>query len=818
MLKLRQTISTLAIMIVLLMEGMPIVSPAITSAAPFDQPTVIAADGTSATITGIDPLTRTAGMLALYTPAFGPSTRTNQFGAEAVLVKTGQPNQYRVESICTVWDWQAGRCTSAGDNTIPVNGVVLSAAPGGNPDVRVFIRDHIKAGDLVTIYIPVRRDATRALDAIDPTPATNPNGVDPNSGQCYPGCRGANQLIMYTPAFGERTGTNDFGYEVTVVDGRVVSRGGNNSPIPQDGFVLSGHGAAGTWLSANTIGGAAVSVEEMTVTITIGPDAYIFTAQAAITAAEQTLADARGACLDVPYESSQAAIDDAKSLMSQAQAALEANDDQGAIDLATAAQTQAGIARYRLVESRVVDSRGIWVRPTETTPAAIAATLDRLAAAGINIVFLETFYHGYTIFPSETAARNGVETQRPQFAGFDPLQVWVDEAHARGMELHAWVENFYVGNDALGGPGPILSVHPEWAAVEREDVGKSGPQPSNQERGYYFLDPAIPEARQYLLDIYTEMLSRYAIDGVHLDYIRYPISLPLQNSFSYSDYSRTAFEARYGIDPYTITPEGNPSQWAQWVAWRQNNINTFVEAVRESIATTRPAAALSAAVFPDEFESKIRKLQDWEFWAQQGWLDFLTGMSFGRSPESVAADTTAMLEAVDGKALIYTGIYSPFNGQPPEAMVAQIEAIRAVGGHGVALFDWTHLTEAHQAALREGPFRMTADAPHSRPAKVVATGLTDLRRRIDAVYLPQGCIDARTATPLRNRLNEIAGALERADRGQGNSRAAIEHTRRRLAGLTDLMSRHPINDALLQRLRDEIALYDSILGYTLTEK
>jgi len=811
----------MCLLITLLIGGSltPFFGPMGVMAAPYTEPTVVAADGATETIDAIDPPSRTGGMLALYTPAFGSSTKTNQFGAEAVLVKTGQPNQYRVVDVCTVFDTSVGtnspRCSNAGNNTIPADGVVLSAAPGGTPDVRRWIKDHIKVGDVVTVYVPVRRSATRTLDVIDPTPGNNPSGVDSKTGQCYPGCRGANQFIMYTPAFGERTGTNDFGYEVTVVDGRVVARGGNNSPIPDNGFVLSGHGSAGSWLAANTILGAAVTVNGTTVTITIDPSAYIFNAQQAIVRATRALQAARAECRDVPYAAAQVAIDEAQALVQQAQAALEQGDDQGAIDAATAAQARANVAAYRTGESRAVEGRGIWVRPTETTRAAIEQTLDQLAQAGVNIVFLETFYHGYTIFPSATATKYGIAAQRPQFNGIDPLQIWVEAAHARNIELHAWVENFYVGNDVLGGPGPILSVHPQWAAVEREDVGKTGPQPSGQERGYYFLDPAIPEARRYLTELYTEMVSRYAVDGLHLDYIRYPVSLPLANSFSYSDYSRQAFQAQRGVDPYTLTPEANPDQWAQWVAWRQNNITTFVEQVRGLIDTTRPEAALSAAVFPDEFESKIKKMQDWELWAQRGYMDFLTGMSFGSSAESVAADTAAMLEAVDGKALIYTGIYSPFNGLSAETMVAQIEAIRAAGGHGVALFDWVHVTEEQAEALREGPFRQPADAPHSRPASAVANGLRDLQRRVDTLYVPQGCLDGRTAKPLSNRINEIMRSLERADREQGNQRAAIEHAQRRLDDLNKLLNNKGINAALSERLRDELDLYRSVLTFAL---
>ncbi|MYL60264.1 beta-N-acetylhexosaminidase, partial [Virgibacillus halodenitrificans] len=79
--------------------------------------------------------------------------------------------------------------------------------------------------------------------------------------------RGADQLIQYTPEHGKTTGTNIYGYEVTVVDGKVVERGGNNSEIPANGYVLSIHGS--DWLMENAVLGAEVEIKDQRVLITI---------------------------------------------------------------------------------------------------------------------------------------------------------------------------------------------------------------------------------------------------------------------------------------------------------------------------------------------------------------------------------------------------------------------------------------------------------------------------------------------------------------------------------------------------------------------
>ena len=75
----------------------------------------------------------------------------------------------------------------------------------------------------------------------------------------------------------------------------------------------------------------------------------------------------------------------------------------------------------------------------------IEKTLNKVKKYGIETVFLETYYQGKTIFPSETFAKYGVQPQRPEFIGFDPLQIWVEEAHKRGLKIYIWFETYYAG-------------------------------------------------------------------------------------------------------------------------------------------------------------------------------------------------------------------------------------------------------------------------------------------------------------------------------------------------------------------------------------
>jgi len=261
-------------------------------------PRAIAVDGTVQTIDAINPSSRTAGLFALYTPSFGSSTKTNQYGGEAVLRKTGTAGAYEVVSVCTALT----DCAKPGDNDIPADGAVLSASPGGTVDVRVFLRDHVQAGDAIQLAGLSTRTVTSTVDAVDPTATTNAAGVDPVNGQCYPGCRGAEQLIVYTSTSARATtGTNDYGFEVTVVGGRVTARGGNNRAIPADGMVVSGHGGRGSWLSSNAVLGTKVELAGLGLTITIDETTYFYGVEQALAKADGGIASAERSCLDAPY-------------------------------------------------------------------------------------------------------------------------------------------------------------------------------------------------------------------------------------------------------------------------------------------------------------------------------------------------------------------------------------------------------------------------------------------------------------------------------------------------------------------------------------
>ena len=237
--------------------------------------------------------------------------------------------------------------------------------------------------------------------------------------------------------------------------------------------------------------------------------------------------------------------------------------------------------------------------------AGLAQVFDQLARAGFNTVFLETVNAGFPVYPSHLAPQN------PLTIHWDPLKAAVELAHERNMELHAWVWTFAAGNQVHNRilnltsdfEGPMLAIHPNWVGYDN----RGNPIPPGQTKPFY--DPANQELRTFLLRLFSEIITEYDVDGLQLDYIRYPFQDPGGNrTYGYGQDARWRFQAATGVDPIELTPRPDPNAshqeqqrqvylWNRWTEFRVQQVNTFVLQVSQMVRRQRPDITLSAAVF-----------------------------------------------------------------------------------------------------------------------------------------------------------------------------------------------------------------------------
>jgi uncharacterized lipoprotein YddW (UPF0748 family) len=262
--------------------------------------------------------------------------------------------------------------------------------------------------------------------------------------------------------------------------------------------------------------------------------------------------------------------------------------------------------------------RGGWRRPPTDVDGGIEqmkSDLDRYHDYGVNDVFIETFYHGSTIYPSaHTVMKDGYSDTY--------LEELIEYAHGKGMRVHAWVETMYWWNaEYLDDPQPDaghpLNGEDEYVTSSGETVYLDGQLLTTDqdgtwrfESGKQFVSPFNDDVVTLLENVVSEIQANYDVDGVQLDYIRFPKADPA---------------AGYGeSSPYDGTQTEDEMQ-----TLREDAVDGAVDRVSAQIDTW---TAASAAVFPAYYTSnddaEYHKSQDWEAWGREYDLDWSVPMCY----------------------------------------------------------------------------------------------------------------------------------------------------------------------------------------------
>lgn len=538
------------------------------------------------------------------------------------------------------------------------------------------------------------KQASTKVDVIDPS----------NAASYFPGGRGANKLVIYTPNYGIHTGTNEFGTEAIVEENTVTSLSGADSTIPSNGLVISGHGIAKNWINQNITVGSKVYVDVFNNKITVytTSDSYTYEARAKIKEAKSMMDYYKNSIDDYNYNLPASHIQIAENYLKIAE-----NENKNSIILKQYTQEaidEANMAIKTSVPYIKNETKGVWIRPTEKNADQIIATLDNLKANGFNSVFLETYFHGKTIFPSQTMNKYGFTVQNEIFEGFDPLDVWIKEAHKRDIKVHIWFQSFYVGNQSPDyNPSSILAVRPDWGNKTKKNANSPKATKSASEHNGYFLDPANPEVHEFLLDLLSEIIDRYKPDGINLDYIRYPNATAGNdmNAWGFTEYARNDFKNQYGKDPIELTT--SDVQWYDWNQYRRNNVTNFVKQVGE--LGKEKNVYISAVVFPDRASALASKQQDWRTWSVNNYINGFTPLFLTYDSKMLASMMNDVMNVKSPQTDLYAGLFVTFMGGAPEDLIRQIYETRKMNANGVILFDYAHTTPVYTSTLMASAFK-----------------------------------------------------------------------------------------------------------------
>ncbi len=301
-----------------------------------------------------------------------------------------------------------------------------------------------------------------------------------------------------------------------------------------------------------------------------------------------------------------------------------------------------------------------------------------LKHAHFNAIFFQVRARGDAYYKSafEPWAENLAGTLGKD-PGWDPLQFLLDEAHAGGMEVHAWFNVYKIRGPVP--PQPSSPQHPVRA------LSNSVVFFDNE----YWFDPGRPEVNDYLIRVLSDLTGKYDIDGVCFDFIRYPLG----------DFPDRATYNKYG--------NGIPLE-----SWRRENINKFVRDAHDAVSRQKPEIKLGAAPLgnfggslsaqPDSRSARGGVgdfYQDSRTWLKNGWLDYLAPqiywpLEFETQGPDFAHITRTWLKEAEGRHIyVSIGAYKP---EILNQLSDQITASRMLGAHGQVFFRYENVKEMNR--------------------------------------------------------------------------------------------------------------------------
>ncbi len=274
----------------------------------------------------------------------------------------------------------------------------------------------------------------------------------------------------------------------------------------------------------------------------------------------------------------------------------------------------------------------------EENKARIIQILENHKKANMNAVLWQVRQSGSVYYQSSYepwgSYAGGVDP------GFDPLAFVIEEAHKRGMEVHAWFNTFMISSMAAD---RVTAQHPDWICTNGDGTAMTK---------YYALSPGIEAVREYTRDVAMEIVNNYDIDGLHLDYIRWneydnadmtttkkSEEFPLDGMISEEKLTRLkslkSETTRFIFDQYHPYSGGVPSGYSSWADWRRASVTEFVEMLHDSIQQVKPYVRLSAAALgkymlggETGWNGYYVVFQDAALWFNQGYVDQLTPMHY----------------------------------------------------------------------------------------------------------------------------------------------------------------------------------------------
>ncbi|HIJ89806.1 MAG: family 10 glycosylhydrolase [Desulfobulbaceae bacterium] len=356
------------------------------------------------------------------------------------------------------------------------------------------------------------------------------------------------------------------------------------------------------------------------------------------------------------------------------------------------------------------------------TPAEVASVCREAKQAGFDQLLVQVRGRADALYQSDIAPR--AENLAGTPVTFDPLAQLLNDCAP--LPLHAWLNTYYLWGDTTPPENKKHPGHPDQPWILFDNNGRQVSSYSEREKrlGWIegsYADPGSPEYRTLFAAVVRELLARYPVAGIHLDFIRYP-----GPGYGKSDTLAGEFQQLWGLDPRLLPEELNAetvTAWLEgtqppadrilttaalfWNEFRAGQVTQLLREVRQAVDQAgAPKPILSVAVFPEPSGAYLENGQEWQAWAAEGLVDALYPMTYFGDTDRVDNQLRQIAENSlrSPKITLWAGLGAYV--KDPKQLNEEARLAGRYGYDGIALFSLGHL-------LQKGPARPYVEAVRS---------------------------------------------------------------------------------------------------------
>lgn len=384
--------------------------------------------------------------------------------------------------------------------------------------------------------------------------------------------------------------------------------------------------------------------------------------------------------------------------------------------------------------------RGVWVAtvanidwpsqpglPAEQQRAEALEILGRARTLNLNAVILQVRPAADALYESGLEPWSEyLSGQQGRAPGYDPLKFWIEEAHRRGLELHAWFNPYRARH------------HQAKSGFAPTHIAKTHPASVKQYGELWWMDPGDAFASRRTLDVVADVVRRYDLDGVHLDDYFYPYPIPRPEPVERARPGQAVDQKEKEMLDFPDEPS-----WKLYLtgggrldrsSWRRRNVDQLVHQLYRQIHQIKPSVLFGVSPFglgrPDRrpagiegFSQYDKLYADVERWLEQGWLDYLSPQLYWpikQKPQAFGVLLDYWARQNPAKRHLWPGLFtSAINDTPKswtaEEILRQIEMVRSrPAAGGLVQFSMIALLQDRRAIatkLQAGPYAEPALAP-----------------------------------------------------------------------------------------------------------